>query len=337
MRTLLLVCTGLVVISGLGSATLWLELRDQRKLVADLSTQLSESNTRIQASLASLGSHVLQAPAAAPTENTSVTRSDGPVPAQIVQPVDVSASPQDALTSVKKMMADPEYRKGLLAQQRMYAEINHPGLVEELGLSQKEADHLLDMMAGNQTIILSETQMTTINELNAHLGGGGGQQDQDGAIAALLGPDRHAQWQDYQQTVGARRQAALFGSQLAQTGQPLSDFQQRSLTAALIAEQKRRQRQQTQTTVRNVDQADPPALIQLREDLLKREEEANRLVPDVAAAHLNARQIASLKQRFEAQAAMSAARLRAEKRHMEAQGSGLAGTPVPERTPLPAP
>jgi hypothetical protein len=347
MRNVLPVCAGLVVISGIVSATMWSELRTERQLVADLRTQLADSNTRLQASLASQASQrnlAQQAPALAPVATVSDAKAASPVPPPPVQPVNISLSLQQAQAREQELMADPEYRKARMAQQRMNIERNFPGLVEELGLSQKEADRVFD--------ILAESQMNMNYEMNA-LRNGAAQPDQatraemqrrqqemqrqqEAEVAALLGPARYAQWQGYEETRGGRQQAVQFGMQLAQVGLPLSDVQQRGLTTVLVAEQKRLM-QTLEPMARNMNQADAQMRQQIEEQAMKLQEESNRRIVDGAAAHLSARQVASLKQQFETQAAMTAAQRRLQQRRQEVQGGGgPIAVPVPAIAPAPS-
>lgn len=329
MRNVLPVCAALVVISGIVSATLWHELRTQRQLTADLEKQLADANSRIQSlSIAAQRGGAQQAAVVAPAAPAAGTAS--PAPATSAPPSAVNASLQDFRAREKEMMADPEYRKARLAQQRMNTERNYPGLAEELGLSQPESDRLFDM--------LTESQMKMSEELTALFSGGqpdaaaraeitrkqqAFQREQEEQVAALLGAGRYQQWQDYKETQGGRVQALQMGTQLAQVGQPLSDVQQRGLTAVLVAEQKRMQ-QQMEPLMRSLDRSDPQAVMQLQTDLRKREDESNRRILEAAAAHLTARQIASLKQYYETQSAMSSAQIRMDLRRREVQGSGQA-------------
>jgi hypothetical protein len=293
MRNVLPVCAGLVVISGIVSATMWSELRTERQLVADLRTQLADSNTRLQASLASQASQrnlAQQAPALAPVATVSDAKAASPVPPPPVQPVNISLSLQQAQAR----------------EQEMNALRN--------GAAQPDQATRAEMQRRQQEM----------------------QRQQEAEVAALLGPARYAQWQGYEETRGGRQQAVQFGMQLAQVGLPLSDVQQRGLTTVLVAEQKRLM-QTLEPMARNMNQADAQMRQQIEEQAMKLQEESNRRIVDGAAAHLSARQVASLKQQFETQAAMTAAQRRLQQRRQEVQGGGgPIAVPVPAIAPAPS-
>jgi hypothetical protein len=342
MRNVLPICAGLVVISGIVSTVMWRELRTERQLVSDLRTQLADSNARLQASLISRNV-VQQAPAVASAPNVPDARINSSMPAPAAQPANTNSLLQDARAREKEMMADPEYRKARIAQQRMNTERNYPGLAEELGLSQAEADRLFDMLTENQMNMSNE--LTALRSANAQPDQAANaelqrrmqemQRQQEEQVAALLGPGRYTQWQAYRETQGGRQQAIQYSTQLAQAGQPLNDVQQRGLTTLLVAEQKRLQ-QMVEPMARNLSQADPQTRQQMQEQAMKLQEESNRRILDGAAAHLTARQIATLKLQFETQAAMSSAQRRLQQARQEAQGAAAGGAPNPVRAPLPA-
>jgi hypothetical protein len=59
----------------------------------------------------------------------------------------------------------------------------------------------------------------------------------DAAIEALLGPDKAAQFQDFEKSIPARMQVNRIGEGMAAASVPLSDAQRQSMVAAVAAEQ----------------------------------------------------------------------------------------------------
>jgi hypothetical protein len=231
----------------------------------------------------------------------------------------------------RDLMKDPEYRKLRLAQLRSNIARNYPGLAEELGLSDREADKLFDLLAENQLAMTGETALLTANGSPPDQAAvqqiiqrqQASQREQEAAIRSQLGDAKYAQWQSYQQTRPARQRVMTMNTQLAQAGLPLTDSQSRALTTAMIAEQQRQQ-QDTQSFARamgNGNPSDPNFRAQLQEEMRKRSEENNRRMIDAAAPHVNAKQLAALKDQFEQQAAMSriSSRMQIERDRLQQQ------------------
>lgn len=339
MRSLLSICVGLVVISGIISVNMWRELRAQHRLSEGLRTQLTDANARIQAlTLAAQRpafrpAAAVQAPVAAQTAVVPQARSESPAATRPPQAAITNARPQNQVSSAE-LMADPEYRRVLLASQRLSIESGYPGLVDELGLSRNDADKLFDLLAEQQTKMSAE--LSALNVAASQANGGriddaaraeitqkrqALQQQQAAEVAALLGTARNAQFQEYNDSRNGRQQATDLSVQLAQAGQVLNSAQQRGLGKVLAAEQKRLQ-QQTEPLMRSA-QTDPQARLQMQEQALVWQQESNRRIVDAAAAYLTARQIAALREQHEAQEALSAAQLRVQRRRLEIQNSRL--------------
>lgn len=309
MKKLLLVCAALLVICGIVSGNLWRELRTERQANEELRTQLAQA--RVSIPLPALPA--LPAPAAAPSQ-ASTRPATTPVPQgpPPESPLAAAAARTSALTLTtiasitgeQDLMKDPEYRKARLAQLRISAARSYPGLAEELGLSEKEANQLFELIAGNQLNMTSEISLRSATGLldvaDMTRRQQALQREQEDAIRAQLGNARYTQWQEYQQTRPARNQVVTMGSALASAGQPLTDAQTRALTAVMITEQQ--QRQAAPPPRPAVDPANPRAgVAQLLEENQRRQEESNSRVLEAAAPHLNTRQLEALRQQFEQQ------------------------------------
>jgi hypothetical protein len=261
----------------------------------------------------------------AATAEPPVCKPDTPAtrPAQ----TSVANSLENSLNLQRELLKDPEYRKLRLAQTRSSMERNYPGLVEELGLSEKEADTLFNLLAENQIAMSAETQLIVSGtEDQAAMAERSRRQaalrsEQEEALRSTLGP-KYSQWQGYQQTQSARLRVTSLGTQLAQAGLPLTDAQTRSLTTAMIAEQQR-QNQEMRTMARAMpaNPADPDYRTKAMEESLKRTEENNRRLVDTAAPHMTARQLAAYREQMEQQAAMSriSMKLQIEQQRLQSQ------------------
>jgi hypothetical protein len=314
MKTLASISAAIAVMASIGCATLWTKLRTERQANEQLRTRITDASI---ASLAQAKPAVLIASAApTPTANAAAT-AEAPVckpdtPAAKPAQTAVVNSLENSRNLQRELMKDPEYRKLRMAQTRANIERNYAGLVEELGLTDREADGLFDLLAKNQLAMSEESQLLSINgnpdqaaieEMSRRQMAM--QREQEESIRAMLG-GKYSQWQEYQQTRPARSRVTTLGSQLAQAGMPLTEAQTRSLTTAMIAEQQR-QNQEMRTMARTVpiNPADPDARVKMMEENFKRTEENNRRMVEVAAAHMSSKQLATYKEQMDQQLAMN--------------------------------
>jgi hypothetical protein len=323
MRSLLLICAGLLVISGIVSANLWLELRSERQLMISMRTQLIDA--RATSRMPAPPPVVMAAPtpviaAAAPASAPAECKPTGPSAAQVAAMENRVIQAQDTNVSERDLLKDPEYRRLRLAQRRLDMQRSNPGVAEALGLSQTDADKFLDLLAEYQ---LRSNELPAANAVNASDARAASaemtrnrqalQRQQDEALVALLGTSGYTQWQEYQTTRGARTQAVSMGSQLLQMGLPLTSAQLKPLTTALIAEQQR-QRLESPPAVVNAGQMDPQARAAAQEQTRLRAEESNRRVLAAVTTSLTPQQLAVFREQFETQAAASSAAARARER-----------------------
>jgi hypothetical protein len=327
MRSLLSILAGLLVVAGIVSANLWRELRSERHLTADLREQLVEerSAARPSALTAQPAPELASPPVAAPPVGAPPTADTTPEAAPVI-PIGGPIPPGARPVSAQQLQADPEYRDALLAQTRLQLQNSYPGLIEELRLSATDADELFTLLAENQ-VRESATRITgptnardpaTVAEAERLR-----QENQaklNASLVALLGDDKYAQYQDYQQTRSARSTVTSFGYTLAQANQPLTATQARTLLSATAAEQQRQQRE-TQAARTRASSPNPQDQVRLMEDQLNRQEESNRRMLGLMAPHLSPEQLETMRAQFESQIAQSRASLRLRReRDRVAQG-----------------
>jgi hypothetical protein len=328
MKTLASICAGIAVVTSIVSVNLWRELRSERQANVELRTRYTDARTAISAP-------AMPAPVIAnaiPTATTT-TAVEAPVckpDAAPLKPAQTAAANvlENSRNLQIELMKDPEYRKLRLAQQRLNMERNYPGLVEELGLSDKDADKLFDLLAENQLAMSTDSQQligsgtpdqTAMEEMTRRQQAR--QREQEEALRAMLG-GKYSQWQAYQQTRPARSRVMSLGTQLAQAGLPLTDAQTRSLTTAIIAEQQRQaQDARAMTRTAPINPADPDSRVKMMEESLKRTEDNNRRMVEAATPHMSAKQLAAYRDQMEQQTAMSriTMRMQIEQLRLQAQ------------------
>ncbi len=346
MKYLLLPIGGLLVISGIVSVNLWLDLRTERLERTHLTAQLTESS---MASLAPSSS--VQPVAGAATAGVADTpvATVGPAPL----PTDKEAAMKATAASVsagaaaaakgmsgdRELMKDPEFRKAQLTTTRLRIAQSNPGLAETLGLSEKEANHLFEAMA--------ETQMNRSDELAEAIAKAGGTGNasalteilrntaagREDPARAALGEAKYAQYQEYQRNVRpALTQVANIGSTLNAAGQPLNDSQTRMLTAAMTTEQQRLRQEAAMPRPVPAPGVARSAADSLQESYARQEASNNRIL-EASSLTLNPAQLDVLKQQFEQQAAQRRRTIETA-RDMDARRALL---PAPPTAPARAP
>ncbi len=312
MKYLLLAIGALLVISGIVSVDLWLDLRTERLENTRLTTQLTESSvapraptTSVQQVTTAAASGVAGTPVATGGPATLPTDNEAAMKATAAS-VSAGAAAAAKGAGDRELMKDPEFRKAQLTMTRLRIAQSNPGLAETLGLSEKEANHLFEVMA--------ETQMNRSAELSEAIAKAGGVGNapaltevmrntagREDPARAALGEAKYAQYQEYQRNVRpALQQVASIGSSLDAAGQPLNDSQTRTLTAAMMTEQQRL-RQETAIPRPIPNPGVPRGMADTLAESANRQQESNRRILEASATTLNAAQLEVLKLQFEQQ------------------------------------
>lgn len=302
---------------GVISVQLWRELRAERELVAQLRNEMNELRAQpaLRPATANMAPPGLP-PAAAP----------GPVPGQppaAGEPARPQAGGGAAMSLVpafvddrRELLKDPEYRKARLAQMRIAAQQNSPGLAEELGLTPEEASRLFDVLAESQ---LAQSDINTgallrglngaadpaaVEDANRRQRELAAQRDQQ--LEALLGSGRLAQYKEYEGQRSARISVAQWDRAMESVGVPMTSAQSRPLVAAYAAEQKRQAEEMSR--LRASSQLLGPAERQrLVEEQVRLTAESNRHIIDAARSHLTTQQLEALQGVLDQQLAVSRA------------------------------
>jgi hypothetical protein len=316
MRMLAPVCAGLFAVSAITSAMLWRELQKDHQLIDDLRTQLTEAKTALAAKPAAAPSPA--ATALQPSAAASAT-GDAPAapPAKITAKEAAAVFVADAAKRQEALLKDSEYRKARVEQARINLKRRYNGLAEELGITEKQADAVIDLLAESQIRMEEESarrlasgatpDAATIAEMGRIQQAE--QQKQKEALVAMLGAGKYEQFQDFEHIQPSRTRVNNLSTLLAREGQPMTSAQSRSLTAAIVAEQKRME--QEAQALRDAGQ-DAQTTFQ------EREAEANRRILQAAGTFLSAQQLEKVRGRFEQRAAIGRANDRVQQAQREA-------------------
>jgi hypothetical protein len=230
------------------SAGLWMELRAERALNAELSDRLN----------AVAATPIVAQPAARlPAEPPAATPVEAAIaPAPVVAPAEpaaakptraAQASYEDWQARQRRLMSDPKYREAFREQQRLQLAQRRENFIRLLGLTPVQADAVIElsldrqmnwqdrMQAGTNTNSPEEVQQRRESMAAAD-------RAYEAKVRELLGESKAAQMQTYMESRGTRMQVDRFRTQL--TGaDSLRDDQVEPLITALHQEQAQMQKE----------------------------------------------------------------------------------------------
>lgn len=326
MRNLIWVFAALVVVSGVISTNLWRDLRTERQLAASLQAQLDAA---AQLPMAMPPTPVAQATPPAPASQAATaipTNQPAPAVAKSPPAMDSRSMMDDLQKQQRELMKDPEYRKARIAQMRTSLAGNNTGMAEELGLTQAEVDKMLDVLAEHDLnnnadlmFVTDTSDPAVMQEMMRKQQES--QRQRDEKVAALLGPAKAAQWQQYQRDAPTRARVSTINRMLVQSNQPLTAAQQKTLAATLATEMRSVNDEMVALT-RGINMADLAARARVEETARKLQDESSQRILVAAAPILTAGQLSVVRAQFEQQSAMSRASMRARERAMALQAQG---------------
>ena len=260
-----------VVCAGLGLLSLHLvnQLREGDQMIADLKTEVASLQEQAAAQRQAMPLPTFE-PSPAPMVAQAVEQpkapasKDAPKPAQPQLSAGVAGMIANAPSREERMrmmrehrerqrqlMADPEYREAMRLQSRSNLARQYPGVIQELGLDQQQAEEFLNMLADQQMRATEqmepfweaeamETDPAVIQERHRKLQQATTemQRKNEAELAARFGQNKLQEWKEYQSTVGQRYQLEQMRSTLAAQGLPLSDDVSKPMLKALAAVQK---------------------------------------------------------------------------------------------------
>lgn len=296
MRKRMLACAAAALMSGVMSVILWRDLRHERELNAQLLAQLADA--RVQPAPAGSGRSLLTAAPAAPdSEDSPPARSDGAA--------DADEAEQQFRAKRREQLNDPEYRMKYLAQRRQYLIGSKAGLSDSLGLTAAETDKLFGILAERDLALRDVSiQVEDLPEGESLAARENAIEDlnrkRDEALAALLGPTRLQQFENYSKEQSGWAQIAELNRML---DRPLSVEQSRPL-ATMLASERQRMAEALGTRVAD-SRRDPAAQAQLAEEVLAYQAQANTRTLSAASQFLTVTQLEALRKMFEQQEQLS--------------------------------
>jgi hypothetical protein len=316
MRILVPVCVGLAAISCATAAVLWSERHSDRQLIQDLRTQLSEAKSALAAKPAAMAA--ITSTEVAPQQAAAVQiagAAPASAPAKITREEALAALSADSVKRQKTLMADPEYRKALLAQARSDIQQHYVGLAVELGMTDVEVNALFDVLAEAQVkAMTSMTSLASGAQPDAAASAEMQRQMKDEAqrvkdqITAMLGPQRTAQFEEYDRIQPSRTRVNSLTNLLGRSGQALTNPQKRQLTAVMVAEQNRMEAEAKALRDAGKTETRSQADIQA---------EANRRILEQVPSFLSAQQVQLVRGRFQERATIDRASDRVQQRERE--------------------
>ncbi len=142
---------------------------------------------------------------------------------------------------LNNVMSDPEMKKMIVSQQRMMVGQLYGPLIQKMQLSPGESQAFKDLLTENMagateaaSSMFSKTGAVDRAEAGRKLADQ--TQAMEQRVKDLLGEERYAQYQDYQQTVGERAQLGMFRQETTADGEPISNYQVEQLLQVMREE-----------------------------------------------------------------------------------------------------
>jgi hypothetical protein len=310
MNRFIIVLAGTTLVFASASAYLWRQERaaSEQNAVLQLRVEKLEGAQRTARA-------ILPTPAAAPVAGAAPPDSGPPLrPARAPRPAPavgaaaaVAGSDRKAAITFRpffgsmrmdKLLADPEYREAMRAQERLAMSSRYPDLAEALHLQPEEAEKLMDLLTDQQVAAMGRQPTfrpdgtpdeNSIREWQKQMEQQ--QRDNQAQIASLLGDTQFQEWKDYQNSMGARMQVKQLRDTLG-SSDPLRADQVQPLVAAIAAEQLRYGAELQRNAgragkARSMSQSDQ---LSMMEQGLEQSTQYNQRMHDAAAPYLSARQ-----------------------------------------------
>lgn len=246
--------------------------------------QIAHLEARISQDAGVATQPVTQATQAPTFSDTIALPADTPAPASApAQPGPGVASPD--LSALRAQVSSPETAARAQALVRTMFESNYPDLREVVGLSADEAEKLLALLAANNARLsdaVSSPGNASISPQEGTRRMAEHREASEAAVQAMLG-SKYSRWQEYEEARPAYQQRRDLRAVLDAAGTPMTDVQDKSLIAALSAEQ------------RNFDQQTRDAISQGKpfDPMARDNPERHQRLLDAAAPHLSPQQLES--------------------------------------------
>jgi uncharacterized membrane-anchored protein YhcB (DUF1043 family) len=226
-------------------------------------------------------------------------------PAKVSREEALAVLTADSAKRQKALMADAEYRKALLAQAKADLQQHYANLGVELGMTDTEVNALFDLLAeGQVTMMASMASMANGAQPEAAASAEIQRQMKEQAqrikdqVAATLGPQRYAQFEEYDRIQPSRTRVNNLTNLLGRSGQALTNPQRRQLTSVMVAEQNRMEAEAK--ALRDAGRTETRSQADIQS-------ETNRRILEQVPSFLNAQQVQLLRGRFQERATIDRA------------------------------
>ncbi|HET7811693.1 MAG TPA: hypothetical protein VFL16_14070 [Steroidobacteraceae bacterium] len=184
--------------------------------------------------LAELESAGVSTPAATPAGPPAVAANGQKSAAASMPGVDVPTPGAERRDKGASTPAEQNVRR---INQEVRLRRRYAGMPEELGLDAAQADKLYNLLADYQAKAGEDSRAYQYDSFGRQAVNDANKAQRDADIEALLGPDKAAQFQDFEKSIPARMQVNRIGEGMAAANVPLSEAQRKSLIAAVASEQ----------------------------------------------------------------------------------------------------
>ena len=216
----------------------------------------------------------------------------------VVNDAELQKELQDIHEREQRLLQNSEYRDLLRARQRLALRQSHQDLAEFLQISKEQADQLIDLLAEQRVREQGESIPTWAGRGDAAAAQAFMEKNQqkqrtnEAELAALLGPSKFEEWQEYEQSGMARFLVQRFASSLPDAAS-LRAEQRRSLLR-VIAREQRKMFEDRALSIPPGQMPDAEWLNRVRGQEVERMAAANQRILDIAAQLLSPRQLEQL-------------------------------------------
>jgi hypothetical protein len=216
----------------------WQQLRIERDRADEVAAQsetLKQRIAELEQLRGEMGSFEFSGSDSGPIAPPVAAKSNAPTPGQPA--ATGSGTESQNVFQVRPQEPSPAMLKMMRGQLRANNKRLYADLVAQMGLSDEDANKFYDLLTDQQTVNFGPVRGLESDEARAKLQQSR-KQTQD-AIGDLLGADRLATYQEYQETMSVRAEVDMIARQLEGLEHSLSAEQRKKLVAAMVEEQKR--------------------------------------------------------------------------------------------------
>ena len=134
----------------------------------------------------------------------------------------------NALAGLAKFFTDPEMKKLMRTQQSAGTRMMYGDLAKELGLSDEQADKVMNLLAARQAAA-GELALNGVSGAKADPAKAAELADYDAKIKVLLGPEKSTKLNEYERTSGDRMAVRQYERSFTKAGLPLDETQSAGL------------------------------------------------------------------------------------------------------------